>query len=256
MTTSIVGRIYKFKVIAENLYTKGISSYRFDKRTLSNPESFGQKGTIDDEVTNDVINIVNYFRQDNRFKSYEITILGHSLGASLLPRIANKSDQIAKIILMAGNARPLDQLIMEQFEYLYKITPTKEYGVALQNIKDQIVFLNSKDFSLHTPNEKLPLNLSSYYWKSLLDYNPIKEVQKTSIPILILQGERDYQVSMKDFLLWKNTLKINSKATLVSYPKLNHLFMAGESASEPNEYFVKGYVDENVVKDIYSFVIK
>lgn len=251
-----IGENKPFKDIAESLYTKGIASYRFDKRTLSNPESFGQKSTIDDEVTNDVINVVNYFKQDNRFKNYEITILGHSLGANLLPKIANTSNQIAKIILLAGNAFPLDQLIIEQFEYLYKITPTKEYGDALQKVKDQISFLNSKDFSLDTPNEKLPLNLSAYYWKSLLDYNPIKEVQKTTIPILILQGERDYQVSMKDFSLWKCTLKNNSKANLKSYPKLNHLFMTGEIASEPKEYFVKGSVDGDVVKDIYNFIIE
>ncbi|EOG6905641.1 conserved exported hypothetical protein [Flavobacterium psychrophilum] len=81
-----------FKDIAENLYSKGISSYRFDKRTLSNPENFNDKSTIDDEVTNDIINIVAYFKNDSKFSNYEIIVLGHSLGAYLLPRITNKSN--------------------------------------------------------------------------------------------------------------------------------------------------------------------
>ena len=124
-----------FKDIAENLYSKGISSYRFDKRTLSNPESFNDKSTIDDEVTNDIINIVTYFKNDSQFSNYEIIVLGHSLGAYLLPRIANKSNQISKIILLAANSRPLDKLIIEQYEYLYKLTPTQELKDALQKVK-------------------------------------------------------------------------------------------------------------------------
>ena len=245
-----------FKDIAENLYSKGISSYRFDKRTLSNPESFNDKSTIDDEVTNDIINIVTYFKNDSQFSNYEIIVLGHSLGAYLLPRIANKSNQISKIILLAANSRPLDKLIIEQYEYLYKLTPTQELKDALQKVKEQTALLNSKVFNLNTTKENLPLNLSANYWKSIIDYKPIKEIQKVKIPILILQGERDYQVTMKDFKLWKTNLKDNKKASFISYPKLNHLFMSGEKPSDPKEYAIKGIVDEKVIEDIKNFIIQ
>lgn len=245
-----------FKDIAENLYSKGISSYRFDKRTLSNPESFNDKSTIDDEVTNDVINIVAYFKNDSKFSNYEITVLGHSLGAYLLPRIANKSNQISKIILLAGNSRPLDHLIIEQYEYLYKLTPTQELKDASQKVQEQIAVLNSKSFNINTPKEKLPFNLSANYWQSVLNYKPLNEIQKVKIPILILQGERDYQVTMKDFKLWKTNLKNNKKASFISYPKLNHLFISGEKPSDPKEYAIKGVVDEKVIEDINNFIIQ
>jgi hypothetical protein len=52
-----------FKDIAESLYQKGIASYRFDKKTLTNPESFNYKSTIDDEVTNDIVNIISYLKE-------------------------------------------------------------------------------------------------------------------------------------------------------------------------------------------------
>lgn len=245
-----------FKDIAESLFTKGIASYRFDKRTLSNPESFNDKSTIDDEVTNDIINIVAYFKNDSQFSNYEIIVLGHSLGAYLLPRIANKSNQISKIILLAANSQPLDKLIIEQYEYLYKLTPTQELKDALQEVKEQTALLNSKVFNLNTTKENLPLNLSANYWKSIIDYKPIKEIQKVKIPILILQGERDYQVTMKDFKLWKTNLKDNKKASFISYPKLNHLFMSGEKPSDPKEYAIKGIVDEKVIEDIKIFIIQ
>lgn len=245
-----------FKDIAENLHSKGISSYRFDKRTLSNPESFNDKSTIDDEVTNDIINIVAYFKNDSKFSNYEITVLGHSLGAYLLPRIASKSNQISKIILLAGNSRPLDHLIIEQYEYLYKLTPTQELKDASQKVKEQIAVLNSKSFNINTPKEKLPFNLSANYWQSVLNYKPLNEIQKVKIPILILQGERDYQVTMKDFELWKTNLKNNKKVSFISYPKLNHIFMSGEKPSDPKEYAIKGIVDEKVIEDIKNFIIQ
>ena len=245
-----------FKDLAESLFTQGIASYRFDKRTLSNPESFNDKSTIDDEVTNDIINIVAYFKNDSQFSNYEIIVLGHSLGAYLLPRIANKSNQISKIILLAANSQPLDKLIIEQYEYLYKLTPTQELKDALQEVKEQTALLNSKVFNLNTTKENLPLNLSANYWKSIIDYKPIKEIQKVKIPILILQGERDYQVTMKDFKLWKTNLKDNKKASFISYPKLNHLFMSGEKPSDPKEYAIKGIVDEKVIEDIKIFIIQ
>lgn len=243
-----------FRDIAEGLYKKGIASYRFDKRTLSNPETFNDKSTIDDEVTNDILNIIKYFKDDSQFKAYEIMVLGHSLGANVMPRIANQSNQIAKIILLAGNARPLEVLVAEQYDHLYQLDPSPELFEGSKKIKEQIAVLKSKEFNLNTPKENLPFNLSAYYWKSLLDYKPLQEVKKVKLPILILQGERDYQVTMKDFQLWKEALKNNNKATLISYPKLNHLFIAGEGISGPKEYTIKGHVDENVINDIAAFI--
>lgn len=245
-----------FKDIAESLYAKQIASYRFDKRTFSNPKSLNDKSTIDDETTNDIINVVNYFKKDSLFSDYEIIILGHSFGANIMPKISNKSDRINKIILLAGNARPLTNLLVEQYEYLYKLTPTQELKDILQKTKEQVIFLNSKSFNLNTPKEKLPFNLSSYYWKSVLEYNPIKEIQKVKVPILILQGERDYQVTIKDFELWKNALKNNKNATFIKYPKLNHFFVSGEGLPNPNEYNTKGNVDLKVIEDIFNFIIK
>ena len=243
-----------FKDIAESLYNKGIASYRFDKRTLSYPETFNNKSTVDDEVVSDVLNCIHYFKNNQEYSNYEIILLGHSLGAHLLPKIANQTNQIDKIILLAGNARPLNELIVEQYNYLLQLNPTDYMKNEVMKIKEQDKMLTSKQFNSETSNEKLPLNLSATYWKSLLDYNPIKEIKKVKVPILILQGERDYQVSMKDFQMWKTALKKNKKASFISYPKLNHLFMAGESPSNPDEYTTKGNVEGKVIADLIEFI--
>ena len=56
-------------------------------------------------------------------------------------------------------------ITIEQYEYLYKLTPTQELKDALQEVKEQTSVLNSKLFNLNTPKEKIPFNLSAYYWK-------------------------------------------------------------------------------------------
>ena len=244
-----------FKDIAESLFANGIASYRFDKRTYTNPESFSDKSTIDDEVTNDILNIVKYFKSDSQFSDYEIIVLGHSLGAFVLPRIATRSNQISKIILLAGNARPLDVLIQEQFDYLYTLNPSNEMKAEREKISHQIENLHSKSFNLTTSKDNLPLGLSSPYWKSILDYKPLKDIQKVNIPTLIVQGERDYQVTMKDFELWKSGVQHKKKVKCISYPGLNHLFMTGTSPSTPQEYSIKGTVDTKVIKDIKDFIV-
>lgn len=57
---------------------------------------------------------------------------------------------------------------------------------------------------------------------------------------------------MKEFNLWKQTLK-NTKTSFISYPKLNHLFIAGEGTPSPEEYSVKGEVDKKMIQDIITF---
>lgn len=245
-----------FRDIAEKLYENGVASYRFDKRSYSNPESFTEKSTIDDEVTNDVVNLISHFKANPEFKDYELTVIGHSLGAHVMPRIANQSPTIAKIVLMAGNARKLDQLILEQYDYLYSLNPSEEFKKEVQDTKEKIAFLNSNAFTLESPKEKLPLNVPPHYWKSLLEYHPLTEVQKVKKPILILQGERDYQVTMTDFNLWKQALQKNKKAQFISYPTLNHLFMEGTGKSQPAEYAIKGTVNPTVINDIFNFIVQ
>jgi fermentation-respiration switch protein FrsA (DUF1100 family) len=88
----------------------------------------------------------------------------------------------------------------------------------------------------------------------LKGYDPAAAAKKLAIPMLILQGERDYQVTMTDFALWKAALVSAKGVTMKSYPSLNHLFVAGVGKSLPVEYSKPGHVAPPVVDDIANFV--
>ncbi|MBB6333136.1 dipeptidyl aminopeptidase/acylaminoacyl peptidase [Chryseobacterium sediminis] len=250
-----VGGNKPFKDIAEYLLNNGIASYRYDKRTYSYPETFNNKSTVEDETINDAVNVAQYFKNNADYKGYQIIILGHSQGAYLMPKIAEKV-QVSKYVFMAGNARPLQDLLIEQYDYLHSMDPAKVPAEAVQEVKKQVAYLNSPQFSLSSPASELPLGQSAAYWKYLKDYNQLNEVKKIKAPMFFAQGGRDYQVTEKDFKLWKEALKNDKTAVFTLYPTLNHLFIAGSGKPSPKEYEAKGKVDEQFLKDLTQFILK
>jgi len=71
----------------------------------------------------------------------------------------------------------------------------------------------------------------------------------------VLQGERDYQVTVADDLAaWKAALGQRKTAVFHSYPTANHAFVAGTGASTPDEYRRPGHVDARVIDDLAAWL--
>lgn len=251
-----VGENKPFKNIAEYLLNNGIASYRYDKRTLSNPETFSDNSTAEQETINDVVNVFNFFVNDEQYKNYKIILLGHSFGGYLLPKIYQKTPEVSKLVFLAANARPLQDIIVEQLQYLNKIDPSNVSAETIQTTKKQVDFLNSKKFNLSSKNSDLPFGLSANYWKYLLDYNTFDYLKSIHIPMFFGQGGRDYQVTDKDFNLWQNQLKNSKYAVFKLYPQLNHFFINGSINPSPKDYNVKGSVDERFLKNLEEFILE
>ena len=94
------------------------------------------------------------------------------------------------------------------------------------------------------------------YWRDLDAYQPARVAATLRIPMLILQGERDYQVTLADLEGWRRALGGRGDVTIKSYPALNHLFMVGEGKATPAEYQRPGKVAEFVLDDIADWVGK
>jgi fermentation-respiration switch protein FrsA (DUF1100 family) len=100
------------------------------------------------------------------------------------------------------------------------------------------------------------LGSTTAYWVDFVKYDPTKAAQNLQQPMLILQGERDYQVTMADFDGWKKALAARKNVTFKSYPRLNHLFAEGEGKSKPAEYQKPGHVAKEVIDDIAGWIKK
>jgi dienelactone hydrolase len=253
-----VGPNKVLKDIAVGLSSMGIATYRFDKRTIKygseiqhNISKFG----IEQEVIEDAISAVKLIKNYPNTKYSKIFIAGHSLGAYCAPLVAKNSKDVLGIILLAGNARPLEDLILEQYTYIYSLDSIDSQEKAeLKKIEEQVARVKNTKLLKASQEKDLPLNLNSYYWQSLKKYDHIKTAKSIKQPVLVLQGERDYQVTMKDYEIWTKELSSNTKNKFISYPKLNHLFISGDSKSIPEEYDKPGHVDEAVIKSMVDFI--
>ena len=250
-----IGPNKPFKDLAWGLASKGIAVLRYDKRT----KLYGDKMkhadiNIQAEVIDDVLEAVNFLKVRDEVDKSKIIVIGHSLGAMVAPLIASQSQSICGIIMMAAPARKLEDLVLEQMEYIYSLkgTISEDERNFLSDLQLKVDSLKNRTLSPSTPIIGIP---ASYFY-DLAKYDQVKIVNGLKLPILILQGERDYQVTMKDFGIWTKELSKHKNVMLKSYPQLNHLFMTGEGKAKPEEYNLPNSVDIEVIKDIVAWVIK
>jgi uncharacterized protein len=254
-----IGPNKPFRDLAQGLASQGIAVLRYEKRTKEHPVAVAltwSRITVKEETVDDVAAAVELLAAQEKIDGQRIFVLGHSLGGSLLPRIAAASPRIAGFISFAGSTRPLEDVVLEQTRYLLSLDgkQTDEGQKAIEELERQRAEVKSPKLTVDTPAEKLPLGVPVSYWLDLRGYAPAEAAKAIKQPMLILQGERDYQVTMDDLRLWRQALESRGNVTFITYPTLNHLFMAGEGKSVPAEYFNAGNVAEEVMKDIAGWI--
>lgn len=237
-----------FRDLAEGLASRGVAVLRYDKRTkVYGPQMAALKTiTVQQETIEDALAAVALLRQQKEVDPKRIFVLGHSLGGYLGPRIANLDGRLAGLIILAGSFRPMQDLILEQSRYL-SATPEQ-----LDQLKQQVTEIDNLK-----PGESNPptlLGAPSSYWLDLQSYDPGAQVKAVKCRLLILQGERDYQVTQQDFAMWQAALKGGKDVTFHAYPALNHLFIAGEGKSLPAEYSKPGHVAAQAIDDIATWI--
>lgn len=248
-----IGPNKPFKDLAWGLASKGIAVLRYDKRTkLHGTKMKPVDINIQAEVVDDVLEAVNFLKARDDIDKSKIIVIGHSLGAMLAPMIASQSQSISGLIMMAAPTRKLEDLVLEQMEYIYSLKETisDDEQNFLTDLKSKVDSLKNKTLPHSAPIIGIP---ASYFY-DLGKYDQVKIAKEMKLPILILQGERDYQVTTEDFGIWKKELSQHKNVILKSYPDLNHLFMTGEGKAKPEEYNLPNSVDIDVIKDIVEWV--
>jgi hypothetical protein len=255
-----VGAEKPFRDLGVGLASRGVAVLRYDKRTKVYAEKL--RGalatfTVNEETIDDAHEAVKTARSQPKIDPARIYVLGHSLGGMLIPRIAAGDSSLAGVIVMAGLVRPLDQMMLEQVRYLAMadgtISPAEQKAIDEASANVQAIdALKREDAN----SGRMIGNAPASYWLDLRGYDPPSAAKALKLPMLILQGERDYQVPMDEFAKWKAALSGKSRVTFHSYPALNHLFIAGTGKSLPAEYQIAGHVDEAVIRDIADWMKK
>lgn len=252
-----IGPNKPFRDLSWGLASKGIAVLRYEKRTKQHSQKLASvKGfTVKEETIDDVLAAAAFLRTRQGIDARKIFVLGHSLGGTLVPRIGKADASIAGFIVLAGAVKPLEDAILEQTSYIFSIDGmiSKEEQLQLDAIKQlvaKVKALKPADLDASTSLFGAPAS----YWLDLRGYDPPGEAKSLNQPMMILQGERDYQVTMDDFRLWQTALSSRKNILFKSYPKLNHLFIEGSGRSVPAEYNSLGHVAEPVINDIVNWI--
>jgi uncharacterized protein len=255
-----IGANKPFKDLAWGLASRGIVVFRYTKRT----QKYGAQSsddpvrlTVDDETISDARAAVALVAAQPKVNPKQVFLLGHSLGAYLAPRIATGDAQIAGIVMLAANAQPLEKIVLEQIHNLAAMngTPTEAEQKKIGAAEDGARQIESPALKPDDKIDFLGAKMYGAYWLDLRAYDPLKTAAKLKIPIFIMQGGRDYQVTPSNFQAWSDALANDKNVTLRTYPDLDHLFIHGTGASKASDYARPDHVSQEVVASIATWIL-
>ena len=249
-----VGANKPFRDLAWGLASRGIATLRYEKRTHKYPTAIDAKNiTFGWETINDALAAAELLRNRPEVDAQRVFVVGHSLGAMAAPFIAQRDSRLAGIIPIAGNARPLLDVIEEQVEYLANLDGdvSDEERHNLEDIKQATAAIRAGKLD---EVKKPLLGAPSEYWAHMHTFDPTATAAKLKLPIFVIHGGRDYQITPAEHALWKQRLAGRENVTLNLYDKLNHLMIPGEGKPDPAEYQRAGHVDERVIEDIANWI--
>ncbi len=230
------------KQFRDRINKNGFAFYSFDKRTSNSKNVKFLAGTNFNDLVDDLDIAINYFKDSGRFS--EIVLIGHSQG-SLTAILAAKN--VDKYISVAGASRSFDRVIVEQLRQNPNIhTDTLKAHFKELRETGSIKYVNPVLLSLFSP-----INLP--FLKSYMQYDPVEEIKKLKIPILILNGTKDLQIKEKDAV---SLHEANPNSQLMIIENMNHVLKIIEKDKDnlPSYYSADFPLSEELVEAITSFI--
>lgn len=256
-----------FLVLSDYLTKNGIAVLRYDDRGIALSKGDFKTATTADFAT-DVEASMDYLKTRKEINKKQIGLIGHSEGGIIAPIVANKSADVAFIVLLAGTGIQGDKLLLLQQKLIGKVSGVRVEDLLKSELTNRKVFdIVNQSNSL----EQLKTDLTNYLKQTLKDdpnaekpegmseddfiklqvnqianpwmqyfikYDPAQALETVKCPVLALNGEKDLQVPPTENLeaIKKALAKGgNKKVTAKELPNLNHLFQECKTGS-PNEY--------------------
>lgn len=223
------GKNDSLRMLANALKGKGVSTYRYDKRTESD--------LLFDDFVDDLVSIIKYFRDEG----YEdITLAGHSQGA-LVSFIAANNESVERVISLSGAGYPIDIIIAKQLG-VDSIEPFME------------MVKNDEPFEGQLESLKMLFNKEVLaFLESWIKYNPAKELMNISVPLLLVRGTNDLQVFKEDINILKET-KPDAKVLIIE--DMNHVLKIVEDEKENMESYtsINYKISDILIEEMMKFL--
>jgi len=271
-----------FLVLADHLTRNGIAVLRYDDRGTS--ESTGVFGTaISQDFARDVLFAIEHLKRYEEIDSNRMGLIGHSEGGLIAPIVANKSPDVAFIVMLAGTGVPGKEIALMQAQTILPRT-----------ISDSAAFLDFTKKALHIASsdgdvDLLKESLAKHYYKyegtieqmlpegadvnSFINrqveqslspwsrffytHDPATELSMIKIPLLSLIGLNDVQVppEMNHPPIRQALERAGNKHfTLMELEGLNHMFQESKTGSMQEYAYIEQTFSPLALNEITSWI--
>lgn len=260
-----VGKLTPFRDLAQGLAARGIAAIRYNKRSFTH----GLKMVLDkkhpltvwEETVEDALLAAQLLRADRRIDSGRVFLMGHSMGGMLAPRIECEGGDFRGLILLAGSPRRLEEIMLDQMAEIMSASSglTKKL-MAKQHAQFSRLFEGLYDLTDEEARQKkVGGGTTLYYFKEMGQPTVAQWLEKTNKPMLIMQGEKDFQVKAAvDFALYKDLLRQRENVTFQLYPGLNHCFVPARFdsiADAKKEFTPERHIGPQVLDDLANWIL-
>jgi hypothetical protein len=225
--------------LAEGLADRGIASIRFDAA-----------GSSVDAVLRAMREIATARGVDPR----RVYFVGHAEGATLAPALAERAGSVRGLVLLALAHRAPDVRMQEQ-----AAAGATLLGLDGEAAAEQASIVAARFASVRAPSVAVDpriLGRPAAYWREVLAVDAERSLRATKIPVLVLQGEKDFEVRKDlDFEALRSSVgTAGDRITYRSLPGLNHFFIAVEGMSTGSEYGAPGRVAPDAIAAIADWI--
>lgn len=265
-----------FLVLADALTRAGIVVLRYDDRGFAQSEGNAATATTVD-LADDAESAVEFLRTQPYVDSGSIGIIGHSEGGIIGPIVAQRNSNVSFLVLMAGSGVSGISVLEDQTAAVLRAQGAPEEMIEHAVDMNMTVYHTILDESLSIDERKLHVSkllrsaglgqneieaqlatLFSPWYRAFLTLDPSSYLQKTDIPVLILTGTKDTQVSYSLHVpAIESALEAggNSRFTTHVYEGLNHLFQPAATGTLEEYAVIETTIDPWVIQDIIHWIL-
>ena len=244
------GKNNSLKILAKALEQEGIASLRIDKRGLPGVSStvMPERDLRFSHYIEDITSWCGFLRQDDRFG--DLYIAGHSEG-SLVGIMSSSSCNATGFISLAGMGRTMGDLLREQLSAQLPEALLEESLSAIKALEsgEELGEFSPSLAALFRPSVQP-------YLRSVISIDPVEEIAKLEIPILILQGSTDLQVKVQDAELLDAAAK-SSRLNVID--GMNHVLkmVEGDLATQLPSYSDPNLpISTDLVNELVEFIVR
>ncbi len=208
-----------YRQFADTLGRRGIAMLRYDDRGTGESSGDFAKATSAD-FADDVRSIVQWLRTRPEIDPDRIMLMGHSEGGLIAPLVAAGDPRLAGIVLLAGPSEKGEDILRFQMRNL-----------ALQ---DSTLSTTARDSAIKAIDGNIAILKRENPWmRYFLEYDPLPTARKVKVPVIVVQGGTDQQVTPKQAEALGVAFKAggNRDVTVKVFPNRNHLFLDDPNGS-------------------------